>query len=797
MKQKLKDFFSDKTNRILIIIFSVILFITIMAVIIASVFSGKDKPASVPDGNKATPETATSTTVTPRPTDVPVVPPEITIPDDEEEPRFSDNSKILLVDVSGMTASEAKSAVKDYYGSYSLKITLDDTAIVMTSGELGIKFNEEADFSLMMNLLGENDIAGYKSIVNSLISAPDKALIEKNVERVYNRYVHGSDDWVNPDTILVTYPTLKFSKSKGSFETADGTDFTEYNYSKAADAIYSAASVFSTDSVTVTSDRTVTKGKKAADSTVIDKALKEANSYLNLNLKVTFNYKDGSSSTMGIDKPTLAYFVSYSPDTGDVALNDENISVICSYLADLHNKLGDEQAKFMTHGGSFISLNITAGSELVNTNSLFENFKKLLSQKKSGTITADMIVDTNETGVFDFGGNYVEIDLTNQMVYVYNNHELKVSSPCVTGCVKNGTITPTGVYDIWLIQRDRYLTGPGYKSWVNYFIAFNGGIGFHDASWRSEFGGTKYLYNGSHGCVNMPLEAVTVLYQNIKMGTKVIVYGGTQNLNQADPVWSGTDTYNVTSTTPSFKLDKKVSSGSLLTYTSDNPSICTVSDNGTVTPKAAGTVKITINCSETGSFRASSTTVTINIKASASQTVKGKTDYSLKVGESVKLDASAATSLTYSSSDTSIVSVDEKGNVKALSAGTATITVTAASDVNHQSAALKVKISIAAIDQTITTDTTEYTLNSGETKKLNVSAKTPLSFSSSDENVVTADADGNITAVGAGEAIITVTAAGNGQYNTASITLTITVTDMEPTVSPDKPETDSSEQSLN
>ncbi len=788
MKQRFKDFFSDKTNRILITVFAVILFVTITAVIIASVFSEKKKPASSTNSDSATAGTATSATITPRPTDVPVVPPEITVPDDEEEPRFSDNSRILLVDVSGMTAAEAKNAVKDYYGSYSLNINLDGTAIVMTSGELGIVFNDKTDFSLMMNLLAENDIAGYETIVNSLISAPDKALIEKNVERVYNRYVHGSDDWVSSDTILVTYPTLKFNKSKGLFETADGTDFTEYNYSKAADAIFDAASVFSTDSVTVTSDKTVTKGKKASESDVIDNALTEANSYLDLNLKVTFNYKDGSSSTMGIDKPTLAYFISYSPDTGSISLNDENISVICSYLADLHNKLGDEQAKFMTHGGSFISLNITAGSELVNTNSLFENFKKLLSSKKSGSITADMIVDTNETGVFDFNGNYVEIDLTNQMVYVYNNYELKVSSPCVTGCVKNGTITPTGVYDIWLIQRDRYLTGPGYKSWVNYFIAFNGGIGFHDASWRSEFGGTNYLYNGSHGCVNMPLEAVTTLYQNIKMGTKVVVYGGTQNLNQSDPVWSGTDTYNVTSTTPSFRLDKKVSSGSLLTYTSDNPSICTVSDNGTVTPKAAGTVKITINCSETGTFRASSTTVTINIKASASQTVKGKSDYSLKVGESVKLDASAATFLSYSSSDSSIVSVDETGYVKALSTGAATITVTASSDVNHQSATLKVRISVTANEQAIIPDATEYTLKPGETKNISVSAKTALSFSSNNENVVTIDNNGNITAIASGEAVITVTAAATGQYNSATITITVTVADDEVPVLPEEPE---------
>ena len=33
-------------------------------------------------------------------------------------------------------------------------------------------------------------------------------------------------------------------------------------------------------------------------------------------------------------------------------------------------------------------------------------------------------------------------------------------------------------------------------------MPFDGGIGFHDASWRDEFGGDIYLTDGSHGCIN-------------------------------------------------------------------------------------------------------------------------------------------------------------------------------------------------------------------------------------------------------------------------------------------------------
>ncbi len=39
-------------------------------------------------------------------------------------------------------------------------------------------------------------------------------------------------------------------------------------------------------------------------------------------------------------------------------------------------------------------------------------------------------------------------------------------------------------------QRDATLKGQGYASPVKFWMPFNGGIGFHDASWRNTFGGT-------------------------------------------------------------------------------------------------------------------------------------------------------------------------------------------------------------------------------------------------------------------------------------------------------------------
>ncbi len=126
--------------------------------------------------------------------------------------------------------------------------------------------------------------------------------------------------------------------------------------------------------------------------------------------------------------------------------------------------------------------------------------------------------------------SYIEIDITRQTVWFYLNDKLIVQTPCVTGCVRNGNGTPTGVYVLNFKQKDAVLKGRNesgqitYQSHVNYWMPFNGGIGLHDALWRSSFGGNIYQNSGSHGCVNLPLEAAKNIYENISKDIPIIVY---------------------------------------------------------------------------------------------------------------------------------------------------------------------------------------------------------------------------------------------------------------------------------
>ena len=120
----------------------------------------------------------------------------------------------------------------------------------------------------------------------------------------------------------------------------------------------------------------------------------------------------------------------------------------------------------------------------------------------------------------------MEVDLTNQKLYLYKNSELLMSSNIVSGSVSQTHMTPTGVYQVYSMEKNTVLRGADYASPVSFWMPFNGGVGFHDATWRSSFGGTIYQYNGSHGCINMPYEKAKTLYNNISTGYYVVVYGG-------------------------------------------------------------------------------------------------------------------------------------------------------------------------------------------------------------------------------------------------------------------------------
>lgn len=133
----------------------------------------------------------------------------------------------------------------------------------------------------------------------------------------------------------------------------------------------------------------------------------------------------------------------------------------------------------------------------------------------------------------DWGTTYIEVDISSQHMWYIKDGSIAMESDVVTGLPNGERDTPKGVYYIIYTQKDRVLKGekdpatgkPSYETPVAFWMPFtNQGHGFHDATWQSSFGGSRYLTHGSHGCVNMPYSQAQQLFGMISSGTPVIIH---------------------------------------------------------------------------------------------------------------------------------------------------------------------------------------------------------------------------------------------------------------------------------
>lgn len=123
----------------------------------------------------------------------------------------------------------------------------------------------------------------------------------------------------------------------------------------------------------------------------------------------------------------------------------------------------------------------------------------------------------------DLSGVFVVVDIGDQTLTLYDGNKILLEVDITSG-TKGSHDTPYGLFSIQSKTRDTYLTGPGYRSHVDYWMPFYYGYGIHDASWRNAFGGSYYVTNGSHGCVNVPPERTEEIYDAVEVGTKVLVH---------------------------------------------------------------------------------------------------------------------------------------------------------------------------------------------------------------------------------------------------------------------------------
>ncbi len=169
-------------------------------------------------------------------------------------------------------------------------------------------------------------------------------------------------------------------------------------------------------------------------------------------------------------------------------------------------------------------------TEYIDRNAFKTSLRKILLGTRDSTLNIEWISDAVDTN-----DKLIEVSYSRQKLYYYEKGNLIFSSDIVTGnndFAPDSEAIPEGSYTVQYKKRGATLVGAEYTEYVEYWIGFgspdyyNGGhvIGFHDASWRDEFGGDIWKSDPSHGCVNMPTDMVARLYEVADIGTPINVY---------------------------------------------------------------------------------------------------------------------------------------------------------------------------------------------------------------------------------------------------------------------------------
>ena len=214
-----------------------------------------------------------------------------------------------------------------------------------------------------------------------------------------------------------------------------------------------------------------------------------------------------------------------SEDDYKVELSKDKVREFVRSLSKKYSTYGD--AREIPSASTGGKLKVTGGiygwliDREKETDYLYDLVKAKKSENNRKPIYAQTAI-TRENQ--DLGNEFIEIDLTKQHMWFVRDGKVLIETPIVSGNPNRGDATPPGIYPVNYKTRHATLKGPGYSSPVSYWMPFNGDIGIHDASWQPVYGGSRYLYAGSHGCINTPYSKVAQFYALTKEGMPVVVH---------------------------------------------------------------------------------------------------------------------------------------------------------------------------------------------------------------------------------------------------------------------------------
>lgn len=504
--------------------------------------------------------------------------------------RFPDGTVLCGFDLSGKLGNAAYDLISNAVDKYALTVRINDDIVVVTGDEMGLTYHEDAVTDYINAIKNGEDPSGISPITY-------------NSKQLQSR---------------IAYCINKMPESYSIVYDADAHCFV---YSEAA-----PGTVFDLEPVIAELDSVITSFTPGHSTTAapirsiepvitddVKQALDTANGMLRTVLTYTFT-PDGSRTTYeALTLDQISSFLTIGDDL-KTTVNKDAVMAYAEKMTERYS-VGGNDGKFLTSSGDYIDLRITYADQQVDTQALADDIVYCIENGISGAREAKYL-RKGRGWTHDFGGNYVEINLTKQRLWVYNDYECKLYTPIVTGNLSEEWDTPTGIYSVY---QHIYPTRPSRP--FRYWLPFLGAYGLHDANWRSEFNNQEYLFEGSHGCVNIPPKNFLIVYNEVNIGTPVIIYGGANKEAPVTQVLSGPDTYDVGVGAKGFTLDvtPKYGSSRYLTYTSDNPKVADVTSIGYVKVRKVGTAHITVTSYNWSFCHSVEKEITINVHEDCSE----------------------------------------------------------------------------------------------------------------------------------------------------------------------------------
>lgn len=262
-------------------------------------------------------------------------------------------------------------------------------------------------------------------------------------------------------------------------------------------------------------------------------AQKRAEDYLSRQISLSYNGK-----TFVLDRTALGYMIVFNIVSGSDGRPELKADIskeqILGYLQSVANQVdvaAQNKIVVVRNGANSVEQEGKNGTTINQQPAADAIFTALQNGQNTTIALTDSPVPFQTQTSNSNGPDarmYIEINLSSQRLWAYQDGQVVYSSPITSGATGKGFPTVTGTFAIYAKERNRYLNGAvygyDYNVFVQYWMPFYQGYGLHDASWRNSFGGQDYWLNGSHGCVNMPLAAAVFLYDWAPIGTPVWVH---------------------------------------------------------------------------------------------------------------------------------------------------------------------------------------------------------------------------------------------------------------------------------